>query len=133
MHNTFVTLLSLVVHREALTVKVCLYPQISWGKPTFTEFRINIYSQNVENLKIKGPEIMIVHVNIYLDNDNSGVCLCVGVTLDDLSAQPILTGPLVRGLIPTTSRCNIVPEAAMSCTANKQANSSSQVSICVTT
>ena len=27
-------------HREAITVNVCLYPWISWEKPTFTEFRI---------------------------------------------------------------------------------------------
>ena len=30
----------MVGHCEAITVKVCLYPGISWGKPTFAEFRI---------------------------------------------------------------------------------------------
>ena len=38
--NTLVTLLCLVVHLVAIMVKVCLYTRISWGKPTFTEFRI---------------------------------------------------------------------------------------------
>ena len=38
LSNTKVTLLWTVVHHEAITVKVCLYPGISWG--TFAEFRI---------------------------------------------------------------------------------------------
>ena len=38
--NTLVTLLRTVVHREALTVKVCLYPRISWENPIFAELWI---------------------------------------------------------------------------------------------
>ena len=37
---TLVSLLWMVVHREAITAKFCLYMRISWGKPTFTKFRI---------------------------------------------------------------------------------------------
>ena len=39
-----VTLLWMVVQRETVTVKVCLYPQISWGKHTFAEFQITTIS-----------------------------------------------------------------------------------------
>ena len=31
---------SIVVHREAIMVKICVYHGISWGKPIFAEFRI---------------------------------------------------------------------------------------------
>ena len=38
--NTLVILLWTVGQCEGIMVKVCLYPGISWGKPTFAEFRI---------------------------------------------------------------------------------------------
>ena len=38
--DTLVTLFYMLMHHEALTVKICMYPRNSWGKPTFDEFGI---------------------------------------------------------------------------------------------
>ena len=67
LSNILVTLLLNVVHREAITVIVCLYPpRISCGKPTFAMFRITTNeSQSLLKLKeeILGP---LMYMEIFM-------------------------------------------------------------------
>ena len=56
------------LHRDAVTVKVCLHPQISWEKPIFYRISNNIYS---------GVTVHILHVcmvNNYIKHAGHSSC-----------------------------------------------------------
>ena len=79
--KTHWTLLRTVMHREAITVKVCFYPRISWENPTFAHLDSNYsYIQQFmfkTSLKIysyvkryKNVQFFLSSILLYFNNIN---------------------------------------------------------------